>query len=124
MTTGRPTTGSNGASARLAVYGTLGPGGPNHHVLADLGGRWFPGTVRGHLRAEGWGSDLGYPGIELDPDGPEVAVEVLESAALPEHWDRLDAFEGPGYRRVDVAVATRDGSVVAAIYELAGEAGP
>ncbi len=110
-----------GEPPRLAVYGTLGPGGPNQHVLADLGGRWFVGTVRGHLRAEGWGSDLGYPGIVLDPGGPAVEVQVLDSPALADHWDRLDEFEGPGYRRVAVTVTTPAGPVTAAIYELAVE---
>jgi hypothetical protein len=27
-------------SHTLAVYGTLAPGRPNHHVLAPLGGEW------------------------------------------------------------------------------------
>ncbi len=106
------------AEHRLAVYGTLGPGCPNHHVLADVPGRWLPGTVRGVLQQQGWGSDLGFPGIVLDTAGDEVAVEVLESAELPDHWRRLDAFEGPGYRRATVSVTTDDGIIEASIYEL------
>jgi hypothetical protein len=70
-----------GPQHRLAVYGTLGPGGPNHHILADLDGRWIDGTVRGHLREEGWGSELGYPGIVLDPDGPEVPPSERSDAS-------------------------------------------
>lgn len=27
------------------------------------------GTVRGKLAEEGWGADLGYPGLILDPTG-------------------------------------------------------
>ncbi|MEM9654267.1 MAG: gamma-glutamylcyclotransferase [Actinomycetota bacterium] len=104
---------------RLAVYGTLGPGGPNHHVLVDLGGRWFTGTVRGHLQEAGWGAELGYPGIRPDPSGPEVPVHVLESDLLPAHWARLDEFEGPGYRRAAIEVETPDGPVAASIYRLA-----
>jgi gamma-glutamylcyclotransferase (GGCT)/AIG2-like uncharacterized protein YtfP len=30
---------------RLFVYGTLAPGRPNEHVLADLGGTWEPAYV-------------------------------------------------------------------------------
>ena len=104
---------------RLAVYGTLIPGGPNHHELEHLGGRWFEGTVRGHLRKEGWGSDLGFPGIVLDSTGPEVTVHVLESPRLADEWARLDEFEGPAYRRTPVRVATGDGEIDASIYELA-----
>lgn len=103
---------------RLAVYGSLRPGGPNHHVVDGLPGRWVDGTVRGHLRAEGWGADLGYPGIILDRSGDDVPVTVLESSALPEHWPRIDAFEGTGYRRVVTTVTTPHGDVRASIYEL------
>ena len=33
-----------------------------------------------------------------------MPVDVLVSDELPAHWPRLDAFEGPGYRRVVVDV--------------------
>lgn len=104
---------------RLAVYGTLAPGRPNEHELARYGGTWITGTVRGHLRDRGWGAAHGYPGIVLDADGPEVEVHVLTSDALVDDWARLDEFEGPGYRRATVRVATDDGPVAAWIYELA-----
>ena len=106
-------------TARLAVYGTLAPGRPNEHVLAELPGRWLEGTVRGALRAEGWGSELGFPGIVLDPNGPVVDVMILESDALHDHWPRLDAFEGPSYRRTTTTVQTATGPLAAAIYVLA-----
>jgi gamma-glutamylcyclotransferase (GGCT)/AIG2-like uncharacterized protein YtfP len=35
------------AGQRLAVYGTLASGQPNHHLLADLGAQWIEGRVRG-----------------------------------------------------------------------------
>ncbi|MEM8924839.1 MAG: gamma-glutamylcyclotransferase [Actinomycetota bacterium] len=112
-------TDAHGAEHRLAVYGTLAPGRPNHHVLADLGGRWIEGTVRGALREEGWGAALGYPGIVLDPDGLEVTVHMLDAVGLTSRWADLDAFEGPGYRRSTTIVRTATGDVVASIYELA-----
>ena len=34
-----------GSSHTLAVYGTLAPGQPNHHVLAPLGGEWTEGLI-------------------------------------------------------------------------------
>jgi hypothetical protein len=64
---------SRGSMCRLAVYGTLAPGRPNHHQLNSLSGRWIKGTVRGQLLQEGWGAELGYPGIVLDLDGPPSA---------------------------------------------------
>ena len=108
------------APARLAVYGSLAPGCPNHHVLADLAGRWIVGTVRGRLLEDGWGAQMGYPGLVLDEEGDAVAVHVLESADLADHWDRLDEFEGPGYRRVRVRVTTDEGDVDAQLYVLSG----
>jgi gamma-glutamylcyclotransferase (GGCT)/AIG2-like uncharacterized protein YtfP len=111
---------SRGSGCRLAVYGTLAPGLPNHHQLSGLTGRWIEGTVRGQLLQEGWGADLyGYPGIDLDPDGPTVAVQLFESPDLPEHWTRLDEFEGSGYRRTVTTVNTTGGEVLASIYVLA-----
>jgi gamma-glutamylcyclotransferase (GGCT)/AIG2-like uncharacterized protein YtfP len=105
---------------RLAVYGTLAPGKPNHHHLADLAGRWSAGVVTGRLVAQGWGADLGFPGLVLDPAGVAVPVQVLASDDLPAHWPRLDAFEGEGYRRALAAVVTEAGEVEAWIYVLAG----
>lgn len=108
----------SGADVRLAVYGTLAPGESNHHQLDGLRGRWFAGQVRGTLTQAGWGAYVGFPGLVLDSDTP-VAVQVFESDDLPAHWDRLDAFEGEGYRRVPVEVVTDDGVVRAWIYVLA-----
>jgi gamma-glutamylcyclotransferase (GGCT)/AIG2-like uncharacterized protein YtfP len=55
----------------------------------------------------------------LDSDEPPVEVHVFESRALLDHWDRLDAFEGSGYRRVAVDVSTDEGVLPASIYVLA-----
>jgi chorismate mutase/gamma-glutamylcyclotransferase (GGCT)/AIG2-like uncharacterized protein YtfP len=104
---------------RLAAYGSLQPGQPSHHHLATLAGQWSTGTVRGTLVNEGWGASLGFPGLVLDPNDSEVAVQLFESADLPAHWPRLDALEGDGYRRVMTVVQTPDGPRNASIYVLA-----
>ena len=101
---------------RLAVYGSLAPGRSNHGQLAGLAGDWSPGAVRGELHQAGWGADQGFPGLVLDPEGVEIAVQVFSSQDLPAHWARLDAFEGDDYRRVAVTVAGPDGAVEAYIY--------
>lgn len=106
-----------GALRRLAVYGSLAPGRRNHHQVAGLSGRWTPATVRGRVIEHAWGTP--YPGIVLDDGGPEVAVALFESADLPAAWTRLDAFEGPGYRRTTTTVRTARGALHASIYALA-----
>jgi gamma-glutamylcyclotransferase (GGCT)/AIG2-like uncharacterized protein YtfP len=105
---------------RLATYGTLMPGRRNHHQLAGLRGRWVAGTVRGRLVQRGWGADLGYPALAPAADGDEIAVQLFLSPDLPQHWDRLDAFEGDEYRRVGIVVDTGEGLVEAWIYVDAG----
>jgi gamma-glutamylcyclotransferase (GGCT)/AIG2-like uncharacterized protein YtfP len=108
---------------RLFVYGTLAPGRPNAHVLADVPGHWTPATVRGRLVQAGWGAAAGYPGIVPSADGDDVPGFVFSSAALPAHWERLDAFEGPGYVRVRVPARLAGGaSVEAFVYALANAA--
>ena len=105
---------------RLFVYGTLAPGRRNEHVLAPLGGTWQPATVRGHLRQLGWGAAIGYPGIVLDEDGPEVEGLVFSADELAGFWVELDAFEGDQYQRVLTSARLPDGSTVEAfIYALA-----
>ena len=108
---------SNGsAHTRLATYGTLAPGRVNNSQLADLDGHWRQGTVRGRLVEAGWGAELGYPGLILDPSGQAIEVYVFESLELPNHWPRIDEFEGAGYHRVVTQVRTVDGDLDASIY--------
>ena len=89
---------------KLAVYGTLAPGEVNHGVVADIVGRWTEGFVRGDLQTLEWGAGLGLPVLVWRPAGPRVPVALLSSHDLVDHWQRLDRFEGPGYRRILVPV--------------------
>ncbi len=104
---------------RLFVYGTLGPGRPNEHVLTAIGGTWDEASVNGYLKQQGWGADMGYPGIVLDDTGDEIKGFIFRSDTLDDHWDKLDDFEGDEYRRVLIKVKTKDNtSVEAYIYNL------
>src|SRR5829696_7348860 len=91
-------------SHTLAVYGTLAPGRPNHHLVAPLGGEWTDGLIEGDLLPMGWGADLGYPGFRPRVGGDAVAVQVLTAPFLATAWPDLDRFEGPGYERILVLV--------------------
>ena len=103
----------------LFVYGSLQPGGPNQHVLADIDGIWQPATVRGRLVAEGWGAELGYPGMVADDAGEPIKGQLLSSETLQQRWQALDAFEGEQYQRITVDAVLSDGSRVAAqVYTL------
>lgn len=107
------------ANHRLAVYGSLGPGRRNHHVLEPLGGSWRRGTVRGRLYLSGWGAGRTYPGLRIDPAGDEIGVQLLTSASLASEWGRLDAFEGDEYVRLLAAVCCeRTGYTIANIYTV------
>ncbi|CAI1025096.1 gamma-glutamylcyclotransferase family protein [Serratia ficaria] len=103
----------------LFVYGTLGPGRPNAHIMEGIGGSWEEGSVGGTLLNEGWGADMGYPGIVLNNSGNKVNGFLFRSENLADHWNTLDEFEGDGYERVAVKVSTASGGVVDAfIYML------
>ena len=109
---------ADSALHRLATYGTLAPGRPNHHQLDGLDGYWSEGQVYGTLVDAGWGAGLGYPALILHPHGSAIDVHVFESVDLKAHWPRLDEFEGPGYQRVVTTVRTPAGDVDASIYVL------
>src|SRR5215208_584615 len=91
-------------SHTLAVYGTLAPGQPNHHIVAPLGGEWTDGLIEGDLLPAGWGAALGYPGFRPRVGGAAVAVQVLTAPLLATAWTALDRFEGPEYQRILVPV--------------------
>ena len=101
-------------SRRFAVYGTLAPGEVNSHLLECIKGDWSPADVRGRF-----GRRYGYPVYTWDPDQPARTVQVFTSATLPEHWPRLDDFEGDHYRRHWVPVETAGEAAICNIYEAA-----
>ncbi|WP_324690107.1 gamma-glutamylcyclotransferase family protein [Cobetia sp. D5] len=103
----------------LFIYGTLGPGGPNEHVMLDIGGSWTPGTLKGRLEAAGWGAEMGFPGLRLDEAGDTIRGHVFSSDNLAVHWQALDDFEGSEYLRQPATVTLEDGSTLTAqVYAL------
>jgi gamma-glutamylcyclotransferase (GGCT)/AIG2-like uncharacterized protein YtfP len=104
---------------RLFVYGTLAPGRPNHGVLANIPGTWEAASLKGKLLDEGWGSELGCPGIVPSDEGEEVEGFLFSSDHLSDQWSMLDEYEGTGYRRVSVLVKTESGeNTEAYVYAL------
>ena len=99
-------------STRLAVYGTLAPGERNAAVLAPVSGSWSIGVVLGSVEERN-----GYRYFSWDPGGAPVDVRVLASGELPEHWARIDRFEGPSYRRTLVPVSLDSAVTIVNIYE-------
>ena len=89
---------------QLFVYGTLGPGKPNGHILNALNGSWIKGYLWGQLFEEGWGATLGYPGLRLDDKHQKIHGHIFVSNELERFWKELDAFEGDAYQRVRTAV--------------------
>ena len=104
---------------RLFIYGTLGPDGPNKHVLQKIDGQWSKASIRGTLVKEGWGADMGYPGLILSDEGAEVTGDLFSSENLYLNWEFLDEFEGDGYQRVQAEVTLSTGeNVTAYVYVL------
>ena len=104
---------------KLFVYGTLGPGRPNEHILITIGGIFESAFIKGILREEGWGAEMGYPGLELDANGTKIEGFVFTSKNLEKHWGDLDNFEGEAYQRVLTKVTLVDGtSINAYVYCL------
>jgi gamma-glutamylcyclotransferase (GGCT)/AIG2-like uncharacterized protein YtfP len=99
-------------SHRLAVYGSLKPGGSNAHQLTGIEGDWHIGTVHGFVE-----QPEEYLEFTWDVSAPLVSVMVFSAPRLSEHFDRLDDFEGPAYQRTLVPVDI-DGVIhVCNIYE-------
>jgi gamma-glutamylcyclotransferase (GGCT)/AIG2-like uncharacterized protein YtfP len=102
----------DGALVRLAAYGTLVPGGSNHHVVEHLGGVWQPVVLRGELE---WLTPE-IPRLCWHERGPEVPAQLLTSVALLPAWPVLDELEGDAYVRTTVLVRATEGVVPASCY--------
>ncbi|EPG41401.1 hypothetical protein F907_00266 [Acinetobacter colistiniresistens] len=96
----------------LFVYGTLGPNRPNAHIMENIGGTWADAHVFGTLKQQGWGAELGFPGIVLEQTDQKVSGFVFFSDNLEQHWQALDEFEGAGYQRVPVKAHLSTGEVI------------
>jgi len=100
-------------SLALAVYGTLAPGASNAAMMATIPGQWRTGRVRGHRYENSAGAAIGYPGMVWDMAASPHPVQLFQSTDLPQHWPRLDEFEGDGYVRILVPIEapeTMDGT--------------
>ncbi|WP_411280350.1 hypothetical protein [Gemmatimonas sp.] len=101
-------------SRRLAVYGSLAPGQPNASVLGNIAGTWSSGMLKGAIEER-----VGLRYFRWDFAGNDVAVEVLTSGDLSDHFERIDNFEGRGYLRTLIPVTVGSALQVANVYEAA-----
>ena len=99
---------------KLFVYGTLGPNKPNQHIMEEIGGEWTHATIKGRLVEEGWGAEMGCPGLILDDKGDEIHGHIFSSPRLQDKWQYLDGFEGDGYERVLASVRLEVGLITQA----------
>ena len=81
-------------SHKFVAYGTLRPGQPGHAVLKNVDGAWSSVTLHGVVHEKD-----GLPGFSYFGHADGVAAELLVSKDLPDHWRRLDEFEGARYER-------------------------
>ncbi len=105
---------------RLVAYGTLAPGESNYHVVEPLGGEWTQVRVRGHRGTSNWREYSGLPAFTPDPTADPIDAWLLEAVTLVDAWPDIDAFEGPGYRRVSIEVTDPTGTALgpAWIYQV------
>lgn len=62
---------------------------------------------------------MGYPGLDLDENGQEIAGFLFTSENLSAYWEKLDAFEGSAYGRVLTSAKLEDNRMVDAyVYAL------
>jgi len=101
---------------RLAVYGTLAPGEPNHCILKEVSGEWITGHITGRIHKEN-----GLPKFHWDLSGDSVPVHLLRSSSLPGFFPRLDDFEGRGYRRSWIPVTCPSGPLLSTVYQAKDE---
>lgn len=105
--------------SKLFVYGSLGPSRPNAHILEDIGGHWEEAYVWGTLYEEGWGADMGYPGIRLEHKSEMIKGFVFSSDQLHDHWETLDRFEGSDYQRIKTTIFIKNGTTEIEAYMYA-----
>ncbi|WP_409319201.1 gamma-glutamylcyclotransferase [Pseudomonas sp. KCJK9016] len=104
---------------RLFVYGTLGPGRPNEHVMLNIGGTWQAASLKGRLSQAGWGAAMGFPGLVIAEEGDVIEGYIFSSENFHLHWTALDEFEGAEYQRVLTKVTLDDGTAMDAwVYAL------
>ena len=66
-------------------------------MFSEIQGQWQERCVKGQLKNEGWGAEIGFPGIILDENAAEVRGFIFSSDELSEILPKLDEFEGEGY---------------------------
>lgn len=98
---------------KLAVYGTLIPGGSNQSLLERITGVWREAFVRGYLKQE----KLSY--FSWDASGDSVPVKLFVSQDLPNLLSEIDEFEGEEYDRIllPIRIGATKALTVGQIYE-------
>lgn len=104
-----------GANRRLCIYGRMRPGGPDHHLLAPLGGSWTVGQFQGYMQSGVCDIET-CPGLVWAPNGEQNTGAVLTSGILPDMWPTLDAHEAPALIRFLINVQTDEGEIIANIF--------
>ena len=105
----------------LIVYGTLAPGRQNHSQVEHIKGVWKKAKIKGKVEQKGWGSEFGFPGFRVGNKNNQDDIDafVFLSSELNYHWQRLDDFEGPEYKRILVKYESEDGKTgVGYIYAI------
>lgn len=98
-------------SKKLISYGTLAPGQPNHWLISDLRGEWKECAIRGAMNQKD-----GLSQFSWNTACSEQPARLFTSDDLPNNWDRIDQFEGKGYRRQLVPAELKAGVAIGYAY--------
>ena len=71
-------------------------------------GVWSPAYTYGYIDKCDRGEYRGYPAFTPDKNGEKITGLLFISADLPNHWARLDEFEGIHYKRVIIEAFLED----------------
>ena len=96
----------------IFVYGTLQPGKQHEEIFKKIKGSWKKGFIFGKLINISKGSNYGYPVIKIKKKGDKIFGMVFKSKNLDKIINKVDVFEGQGYRRIITSVNLINGSKI------------
>lgn len=101
-------------SDKLLLYGTLKTGKSNSSILDNYRNNSKNVSIWGFIEME---NDLPYYTFSISSSQNEIKAELINNNELNTHFDKLDEFEGPTYRRIKVPFKNENEVEIGQVYE-------